>query len=77
MTSVVTGKGVSTHGFFEWFTYDSKINEVFTPFLFDYEGKEEILPKDNLFKTSLKKMGYVAQLLHQVISIIAIILGSL
>lgn len=56
VTSVVTGKDVSTHGFFEWFTYDSKINEVFTPFLFDYEGKEEILPKDNLFK-ELKENG--------------------
>lgn len=56
VTSVITGKDVSTHGFFEWFTYDSKINEVFTPFLFDYEGKEEILPKDNLFK-ELKENG--------------------
>ena len=56
VTSVVTGKDVSTHGFFEWFTYDSKIDEVFTPFLFDYEGKEEILPKDNLFK-ELKENG--------------------
>ena len=56
LTSVITGKDVSTHGFFEWFTYDSKINEVFTPFLFDYEGKEEILPKDNLFK-ELKENG--------------------
>ena len=56
VTSVVTGKDVSTHGFFEWFTYDSKIDEVFTPFLFDYEGKEEILPNDNLFK-ELKENG--------------------
>lgn len=56
VTSVITGKDVSTHGFFEWFTYDSKINEVFTPFLFDYEGKEEILPKDNFFK-ELKENG--------------------
>ena len=56
VTSVITGKDVSTHGFFEWFTYDSKINEVFTPFLFDYEDKEEILPKDNLFK-ELKENG--------------------
>lgn len=56
VTSVVTGKDVSTYGFFEWFTYDSKIDEVFTPFLFDYEGKEEILPKDNLFK-ELKENG--------------------
>lgn len=56
VTSVVTGKDVSTHGFFEWFTYDSKIDEVFTPFLFDYEGKEEILLKDNLFK-ELKENG--------------------
>ena len=56
VTSVITGKDVSTHGFFEWFTYDSKINEVFTPFLFHYEGKEEILPKDNLFK-ELKENG--------------------
>lgn len=56
VTSVITSKDVSTHGFFEWFTYDSKINEVFTPFLFDYEGKEEILPKDNLFK-ELKENG--------------------
>ena len=56
VTSVITGKDVSTHGFFEWFTYDSQINEVFTAFLFDYEGKEEILPKDNLFK-ELKENG--------------------
>lgn len=56
VTSVVTGKDVSTHGFFEWFTYDSKIDEVFTPFLFDYEGKEEILPNENLFK-ELKENG--------------------
>ena len=56
VTSVVTGKDVSTHGFFEWFTYDSKIDEIFTPFLFDYEGKEEILPNENLFK-ELKENG--------------------
>lgn len=56
VTSLVTGKDVSTHGFFEWFTYDSKIDEIFTPFLFDYEGKEEILPNENLFK-ELKENG--------------------
>lgn len=56
VTSVVTGKDVSTHGFFEWFTYDPKIDEIFTPFLFDYEGKEEVLPKGNFFK-ALKENG--------------------
>lgn len=56
VTSVVTGKDVSTHGFFEWFTYDPKIDEIFTPFLFDYEGKEEVLPKGNFFK-ELKENG--------------------
>ncbi|MFR2299226.1 MAG: alkaline phosphatase family protein, partial [Clostridium paraputrificum] len=56
VTSLVTGKDVSTHGFFEWFTYDSKIDEIFTPFLFDYKGKEEILPNENLFK-ELKENG--------------------
>lgn len=56
ITSVVSGKSVSNHGFFEWFTYEKSIDEVFVPFLYNYEGKEGILPKDNLFD-DLRNIG--------------------
>lgn len=63
VTSVITGKDVSSHGFFEWFTYDPKVGEGFTPFRFDYEGNEEILPKDNLFK-ELKDIGVSSTIIN-------------
>lgn len=56
VTSVVTGEAVSSHGLFEWFTYDPTLDEVFVPFLYDYNEEENILPKENLFK-KLKENG--------------------
>ncbi|MGL4107575.1 alkaline phosphatase family protein [Clostridium sp. LP20] len=50
VTSVATGESVGKHGFFEWFTYDPELDEVFTPFIYNYEGVENILPKESLFR---------------------------